>query len=85
MTLKDKTIIITGASQGLGETLAYKTAEEGAHVILIARTEKLLKKITQSIIKKEGTADYFVCDIRDENATRETLSAILKKLGLSIF
>lgn len=79
MKLKNKTIIITGASQGLGETLAYKTAEEGTHVILVARTEKFLETIKRAIIEKGGKADYFVCDIRDADKVKSTVKDITAK------
>lgn len=81
MTLKDKVIIITGASQGLGEALAYKVAEEGAKVALVARSKNLLEKIQQKIIAQNGTAEIFVCDIRDLAAVKKTVTQILKKFG----
>jgi NADP-dependent 3-hydroxy acid dehydrogenase YdfG len=79
MSLKNKVIVITGASQGLGEALAYKVAELGAIVILVARTQKLLKKVQQHIIKNGGQADMFVCDIRDLQAVETTVKKILTK------
>lgn len=45
MKLKDKTAVITGGNQGLGEVVAKKLAEQGARVVLLARTEKLLQKV----------------------------------------
>ncbi len=81
MKLKNKIVIITGASQGLGETLAYKVASEGATVALIARTEKLLAKVKEKIINEGGKAEFFVCDIRDEKAMEKTYSMILKTFG----
>lgn len=52
MQLKDKVIVITGASQGLGECLAYKIAQKNAKAVLVARTEKLLEKVKEKIIKQ---------------------------------
>ncbi|CBX21390.1 unnamed protein product [Neisseria lactamica Y92-1009] len=43
-TLTDKTILVTGASQGLGEQVAKAYAAEGATVILVARHQKKLGK-----------------------------------------
>ncbi|SUA21366.1 short chain dehydrogenase [Neisseria gonorrhoeae] len=43
-TLTDKTILVTGASQGLGEQVAKAYAAEGATVILVARHQKNWKK-----------------------------------------
>jgi short-subunit dehydrogenase len=78
MKLKDKIIVITGASQGLGQTLAQKAAQEGAKVILIARTEKLLQQVKANIEKDGGYAEYFLCDVSDYNAVQETTKQILQ-------
>ena len=45
--LKGRTAIVMGASQGLGEATALQLASEGAHVILVARRENVLKEVQQ--------------------------------------
>ncbi|MDN5694165.1 MAG: SDR family NAD(P)-dependent oxidoreductase, partial [Psychrobacter sp.] len=52
--VKDKHIIITGASSGIGERTAYLLSECGAHVILLARTEDKLKAVKDSIEELGG-------------------------------
>jgi NADP-dependent 3-hydroxy acid dehydrogenase YdfG len=88
MKLKNQTAIITGASSGLGEFLAYKLSlDEGAHVILIARTENLLKKVVDKIQKEGGQAEYQVCDISDSEQVKVTVKKILnqhKKIDILI-
>ena len=81
MELKDKVVVITGGSQGLGEALAYKLAKEGADLILIARREKYLKNVKDKIRKDGGKAEYFVCDIRDLKQVREVAQKIKKNFG----
>ena len=76
MILTNKTIIITGASQGLGKAIAQKAAREGATVILIARTEALLKTVKSEIKKAGGKAAYYVCDIRDLEQVLTTVNNI---------
>jgi NAD(P)-dependent dehydrogenase (short-subunit alcohol dehydrogenase family) len=49
MKLENKTVLITGANQGLGEQIAKKFAEEGASLILCARDGKLLKKVKDNV------------------------------------
>jgi len=78
MKLSGKTIVITGASQGLGEEVAYQSAREGARIVLIARTEKLLNNVKETIIKEGGRADYYVCDIRDTGAVDAAVDKIIK-------
>ena len=43
--LRNKTIVITGASGGLGEQIAFSSAKNGANVILLARNIKRLEGI----------------------------------------
>ena len=45
--IKDKVIVITGASSGFGKETAKKAAELGGKVVLAARREELLREITQ--------------------------------------
>ncbi|SDS41667.1 SDR family oxidoreductase [Christiangramia echinicola] len=54
MSLKGKTVIITGASSGIGEATAMKLAKEGANVVLTARSEDELNKLQSKIEKENG-------------------------------
>ncbi|MDP3093933.1 MAG: SDR family oxidoreductase [bacterium] len=81
MTLKNKVIVVTGASQGLGEALALKAAELGARVVLVAHTEKLLQRVKEKILKNGGKAECFVCDIRDLGQVKAAVKTIIQKFG----
>ena len=59
MSLKGKTVIITGASSGIGEATALRLAKEGANVVLTARREDRLKEL-KSKIDKEGNGKSLV-------------------------
>lgn len=76
--VKGKTIVITGASSGIGERTAYLLGKCGAHVVLLARTEDKLKSVTQTIEDAGGKASYYPCDITNmddiEAVTRQILS-----------
>lgn len=52
--LQGKTVLITGASGGLGEMLAYRCADSGANVILVARSMNKLEQIKRNIEEKYG-------------------------------
>lgn len=54
MTIKNKVIIITGASSGIGEATALLLAEKGAKLVLAARRVEKLEKIVQSIKASSG-------------------------------
>jgi NADP-dependent 3-hydroxy acid dehydrogenase YdfG len=48
ITIKNKTVWITGASSGIGEALAYQFAKEGAKLVLSARRESELQRVAQA-------------------------------------
>jgi len=54
MSIKGKTIIITGASSGIGEATALKLAKEGANVVLTARREEKLNNLKDKIVKQNA-------------------------------
>ncbi|WP_179019549.1 SDR family oxidoreductase [Winogradskyella forsetii] len=56
MNLDNRTIIITGASSGIGEATAKKLANDGANVVLMARREDKLKSIKDAIESNGGKA-----------------------------
>ncbi|MCX7987918.1 MAG: SDR family oxidoreductase [Thermodesulfovibrio sp.] len=57
--LTDKVTIITGASKGIGLATAYRFAQEGSNLMLIARSENYLKDISEDIQKKYGKKVIF--------------------------
>ncbi len=54
MSIKGKTIIVTGASSGIGEATAMKLAKEGANVIVSARRKDRLEKLKNKINDQDG-------------------------------
>src|SRR5207245_4723874 len=61
--IKDKVVIITGASSGIGEATAKLLASKGAKVVLGARREDKLKQIVDAIRKVGGQAVYQELDV----------------------
>ena len=68
MTWKDKVVLLTGASSGIGEALAIALAKKGAIVGLLARRGELLDKLKKQCEKVGGSARVFACDVTDEDA-----------------
>lgn len=66
--VKDKIILITGASSGIGYTTAKRLAKAGAHVILVARTLDKLIEVKTEIENEGGIATVFPCDLNDMQA-----------------
>jgi NADP-dependent 3-hydroxy acid dehydrogenase YdfG len=61
--IKDKVVIITGASSGIGAATAQLLAIQGAKVVLGARREDALKRIVVGIEEQGGAAVYFPMDV----------------------
>lgn len=81
MELKDKTIIITGASSGIGAAAALLFASEGANVVLGARRETRLKEIVGQIERSGGCAVCLAGDVRDETYAEDLVDLAEQHFG----
>lgn len=63
MAIKEKVVIITGASSGIGEETAYLLAKKGAKLVLGARREEKLRTVQQTILNQGGEAVFQVMDV----------------------
>lgn len=68
MFWKEKTVLLTGASSGIGEALAIAMAKKGATLGLLARRKELLQKLAAECEAAGGRARIFACDVADEDA-----------------
>ncbi|WP_310621727.1 SDR family oxidoreductase [Flexibacterium corallicola] len=80
MELRGQTIIITGASSGIGAAAAELFAIEGANVVLGARREPELHALTNKITQNGGAATYLAGDV-----TQETYATALVEHALNTF
>lgn len=64
---KPNTILITGASSGIGRALAIEYAKRGAHVVVTARREAELVSVCRQIEAGGGYAHHLVCDVANSN------------------
>ncbi|WP_431470689.1 SDR family oxidoreductase [Sphingosinithalassobacter sp. LHW66-3] len=66
--LDQQTIVITGASSGIGLATARRAAREGANVVLVARNEEALREAVDSITVRGGKAVHIAIDIAETDA-----------------
>ena len=71
--LAGKTVLITGASYGIGECLAEALGETEAHLLLVARTADKLSEVKRKVEAGGGRADVFPCDLTDAAAVEALL------------
>ncbi len=81
LELKDKTIIITGASSGIGAAAALVFAAEGANVVLGARREPQLRTLVGQITQSNGSAVCLAGDVTDETYSRQLVDLAEKRFG----
>ena len=81
-SLKNKTVLITGASSGIGAATAKEFAEKGATVLLVARTQNKLQKIVSDIIENGGKAKFFVADISDFIVVQKLAEKVKNEVGV---
>lgn len=79
--IKDKVVVITGASSGIGEATAKMLAKNGAKVVLGARRENRLQEIVDDIKKDGGQAAYKVTDVRDAQEVTDLVSLAKSEFG----
>ncbi|SVB61263.1 uncharacterized protein METZ01_LOCUS214117, partial [marine metagenome] len=87
MKLQDKTCIITGASSGIGESLARGMAVQGATVVLAARRQEKLDQVAHEINNSGGKALAQETDLTDPNQCKSLIARtieIYKKLDVLI-
>ena len=88
MSLKDKTLFITGASRGIGLAIGLRAARDGANVVIAAKTAEPHAKLpgtvytaAQEIEAAGGRALPLVVDVRDEAAVREGIDKAVAAFG----
>src|SRR5262245_15804973 len=79
--LAGKTVLITGASYGIGECLADALAETDAHLLLVARTAERLEEVKRRVEARGGRADGLPCDLREDAGVRDLSEQILRLAG----
>lgn len=80
-TVSGKTVLVTGASYGIGEATARSVAAAGATVLAVARSEERLGDLTASINAGGGRAVAYPTDLTDESAVSTLTKQITEEHG----
>jgi len=76
-----KVVVITGGGSGIGRCIAHELASLGAHTVLIGRRLEKLYETAGEIVADGGRASFHACDIRDEEAVKSTVQAMIAVHG----
>ncbi|MFQ3201211.1 MAG: short-subunit dehydrogenase, partial [Zhongshania sp.] len=79
--VKDKIIIITGASSGIGKAAAIKLAAAGGKVVLVARSLEKLEETQKEIADKGGSSYAYSCDVSDLESCDKLVATVLENHG----
>jgi short-subunit dehydrogenase len=80
-TVKRRTVLITGASSGIGEATALKLGAAGGHVLLVARTRSKLEEVAEQIDMLGGSAAVHPCDLTDVDDIDRMADEVLREHG----
>jgi NAD(P)-dependent dehydrogenase (short-subunit alcohol dehydrogenase family) len=86
-TLKDRVVVVTGASRGIGAAIAVRAGQDGAAVALLAKTDTPNPKIagtlieTAALVGARGRALPVTCDVRDAAMVAAAMEDIAEAFG----
>jgi len=76
---KDKIVLITGASSGIGEAAAIEFAKNGSSVILVGRRKEKLIEVEKKLSKNHVSTLVCTCDVSNKSQVREMCKIVLEK------
>jgi 3-hydroxy acid dehydrogenase/malonic semialdehyde reductase len=77
MTQQPRTVLVTGASSGIGEACAHAFAEAGDRIVLVARRSDRLEALAQTLGEAHGTETLqIVLDVRDRSSVEAELGSL---------
>ena len=79
--MQNKTVVITGASKGIGAATARHFAALGVNVMLLARSEDPISQLAEEITSKGGNAAYSVCDVARYSDVKASLDMAVQHFG----
>ncbi len=79
--VKDKVVLITGASSGIGKASAMRLAGAGAHVLLVARSADKLEETAAEITELGGKCSIYQADVSDLEDCDRLVADVLKDNG----
>src|SRR5262245_29644625 len=81
LELKGRTVLVTGASGGIGRGLAQAFAAEGANVVLASRDEAKCREVAESCAGRPGPTLVVASDVTSEASVDALMAATRERFG----
>ena len=79
--VKDRVIVITGATGVLGRAMVRHFAEEGAKVVILGRNKQVGNQLADKAVKAGGTAVFYTTDVLDKARLEQNYADIMERFG----
>lgn len=79
--IRDKIVLVTGASSGIGKAVCREAARRGARVVMVARRTAELARIGEEIRRGGGTADWISADLTNDEDVGQLLDELHRRYG----
>jgi short-subunit dehydrogenase len=79
--LRDRRVLLTGASQGIGPFIAAALAGRGCHLALTARSEQLLRELAGRLDGSKIEVGIFPCDLLEADQRTSLIHDVLERFG----
>lgn len=76
-----QTALVTGASSGIGRTIAERFADDGANVVVCSREQENVDPVAEGIEESGGTALAVECDVRERDSVEALVEATVEEFG----
>ena len=76
-----QTVIVTGASSGIGRATALRFARDGAAVLVVGRKQQALDEVARTIVQEKGRCETFVADVVTPEAPAAIVEAVERIFG----
>src|SRR4051794_34071513 len=80
-SFRDRLVVITGSSRGLGLLMARQLADEGAYLVLCARDAEELRVVEQELQDRAPFVATYVCDLADPDEIAKFFERIRHEIG----
>lgn len=81
MKMQGKSVVVTGASSGMGDAIVRLFASEGAQIIAVARRKERLESLKESLAETPGTVEIYPGDVSDQSICEGMIDFAVEKFG----